>query len=405
MGIQINFTPHPGQRKIWEEKKRFNVVTCGRRFGKTTFGSFLAVQKAARGEPVGWFAPNYRLLEEAYTTTKTLLAPLISNASSNPPVLTLRGGGVIEYWTLVDPDAVARGRKYKRAIIDEAAAVRYLERAWTESIRPTLTDLQGDAWFFSTPKGRNYFYQLWRKSQNTPDWAGWQMPTTVNSTIPHLEKEVETARRDIPEAAFAQEYLAQFIEDSAQVFRNVYELSVNKPERPQAGRSYACGVDWGKHNDFTAFSVWDIAERKEVYLERFNQIDYSVQAGRLEALHKSFQFKSILAEANAMGEPIIDSLKKLGLPIRAFWTTNQSKANLVESLSLAMQRREVTLVNDAVANDELLSFEYERLPGGLMRYAAPGDMHDDTVMARLLGYEASKPIVHRRSTAPAYGDA
>lgn len=63
------------------------------------------------------------------------------------PRIELITGAAIDYWTLDDPSTVARGRKYKRVIIDEAAMARHLEQAWTEAIRPTLTDYRGDAFF------------------------------------------------------------------------------------------------------------------------------------------------------------------------------------------------------------------------------------------------------------------
>ena len=70
--------------------------------------------------------------------------------------IELPNGGLVEVWTLENEDA-GRGRKYKRAIVDEAAMVAKLKSSWEESIRPTLTDMEGDAWFLSTPKGLNYF--------------------------------------------------------------------------------------------------------------------------------------------------------------------------------------------------------------------------------------------------------
>jgi hypothetical protein len=51
---------------------------------------------------------------------------------------------VIEFWSLDSPDS-GRGRKYAVVVVDEAAMIPELEAAWQQSIRPTLTDLQGSA--------------------------------------------------------------------------------------------------------------------------------------------------------------------------------------------------------------------------------------------------------------------
>jgi len=149
--------PHSGQKVILDKARRFNVLSCGRRFGKTTLGGNLIADVAViKRLPVGWFAPTYRLLEEAYRDHKRIYAPLITRSVATPyPRIELVTGGSIDYWTLDDPTTVARGRKYGRVIIDEAAMARHLEEAWTEAIRPTLTDYLGDAFFLSTPKGRN----------------------------------------------------------------------------------------------------------------------------------------------------------------------------------------------------------------------------------------------------------
>ena len=68
--------------------------------------------------------------------------------------MELLGGGVIEMWSLDSPDS-GRGRAYGAVVIDEAAMIPNLEQAW-QAIRPMLTDLQGEAYFLSTPKGMNY---------------------------------------------------------------------------------------------------------------------------------------------------------------------------------------------------------------------------------------------------------
>jgi hypothetical protein len=147
--------------------------------------------------------------------------------------LELIGGGVIDLWSLDSADS-GRGRKYAVVVIDEAAMIPDLEVAWQQSIRPTLTDLQGSAWFLSTPKGMNYFKMLFDRGPDPTftDWASWQMPSSEN---PYIEpREIEDARLDLTESAFNQEYLALFVNWEGSVFRRVGEATtsgaVTKPE-------------------------------------------------------------------------------------------------------------------------------------------------------------------------------
>lgn len=141
--------------------------------------------------------------------------------SENEKRIELYGGGVIDFWSLEDPNSI-RGRKYKRVVLDEAAIARNLQEAWLRVIRPTLTDLKGDAWFLSTPKGKNnYFYELFNNNLIFPDWTSWQMPTILN---PHIDsKEVEEARLQLDPLTFAQEYLASFITENLDSWAYCYK--------------------------------------------------------------------------------------------------------------------------------------------------------------------------------------
>jgi len=102
-----------------------------------------------------------------------------------------------------------------------------------------------------------------------------------------------------------------------------------------------------------------------------------------------------------MGEPLIESCYRMGLPIEGLMTTNATKALWVDDLSLAMETEKILLLNDDVQKDELISFEGTRLPSGLTRYAAPEGQHDDTVIALLLAYQAAKiPEAAGSTSAP-----
>jgi hypothetical protein len=184
---------HAGQQQIVAEAKRFNVVACGRRFGKTLLGIDRAIETVLDGYPVGWFSPTYKMLEDVWGDLKTATAPLSPKTSEQEHRIDFSGvvkagapmlRPVLEMWSLDRPDA-ARGRKYKRVLVDEAAMISSLGYSWQAVIRPMLTDLRGDAYFFSTPKGHNYFWELYLRGEDAAqaDWACWSMPTGANPFI------------------------------------------------------------------------------------------------------------------------------------------------------------------------------------------------------------------------------
>jgi len=313
-------------------------------------------------------------------------------------IVTMPNGGWAQVRSADDPQSL-RGEGLDFVVADECAFMK--EAAWTEALRPALSDRKGHALFISTPKGHNWFWRLWTRGQDDQrgEWSSWQFPTSAN---PFIDKEeIEAAQMGLPARIFAQEYLAEFIDDAGGVFRGVMAVATAKEQRAaQDDHGYVFGIDWGKHNDFTVISVLDTTTRAQAYVDRFNQIDYVLQMKRLQALYERFKPITIIAEKNAMGEPLIEQLQRDGLPVRAFTTTNASKAMAIENLALLIERRDLEILSDPVQIAELQAYEMERLPGGLMRYNAPGGMHDDTVIALALAAQAiasARPIQTREN--------
>ena len=380
--------PHPAQAKLIQEAKRFNVICCGRRWGKTVLGMDRLIHPALQGKPVAWFSPTYKLQAETWRELRSTLAPVTRDKSEQEKRLELINGGVVELWSLDSPDA-GRSRKYATVVVDEAAMIPALEEAWQQSIRPTLTDLKGSAWFLSTPKGMNYFKVLFDRGGDSTwqDWASWQMPTVAN---PFLDpEEIAAARLDLTEAAFNQEYLALFVNWEGSVFRRVGEAATaTRRMQPEVGHDYVIGCDWGRSNDYTVFVVLDITARVMVAMDRSNRVDYTVQRGRLRALCELWQPRQIIAEQNSIGQAVIEQLTRDGMRIQPFTTTNASKGQAVEALALSFERGDIRILDDAVLVSELVAYQAERLPSGLMRYSAPSGQHDDCVMALAIAWSA-----------------
>jgi predicted phage terminase large subunit-like protein len=230
--------PHAAQQRVAREARRFNVLACGRRWGKTTFGMGRLVPPALEGYPVAWFSPTYKMLTEVWRTTQQTLAPVTKRVSAQEHRLELITGGIVDMWSLDTPD-VARGRKYKRIAVDEAAMIRDLLLAWQQVIRPTLADYAGDADFYSTPKGFNDFHQLF--TMEAPEWRSWQMPTSEN---PHIQAaEIEAMRTELPGYIFEQEVLARFVTlDGALFKREWFRIVDRAPD----------GLFWARYWDLAA---------------------------------------------------------------------------------------------------------------------------------------------------------
>lgn len=295
-----------------------------------------------------------------------------------------REGGTISIRSTHTPDNL-RGAGLDYAILDEAA---FMDAAvWSEVVRPMLMDTQGGAMFISTPNGRNWFYNLYQLGldPDEPEWAAFHY-TSMDNPFIH-PSEFGAIQRTTPEHIWRQEYLAEFTDDAGQVFRGIRETATAPLHAIyHPGHLYIAGIDWGRENDFTCFAVIDATTRQMVALDRFNQIGWALQRGRVRALYEQWQPAVIWAESNSIGSVNIEALQAEGLPVRPFTTTSRSKPMLIESLALAIERRDVALLPDPVLLHELGAYTLERLPGGGYRYTAPAGLHDDTVIATALSW-------------------
>jgi hypothetical protein len=381
---------HPAQQALHDDKHRFRVAVCGRRWGKSINGLIECIEVGAQGGTAWWIAPSYSQSVLMWMDIKHL-AQQIPGATIREAdrIIRFKGNGVIMLKSADSPDAL-RGAGLDLAVLDETPLMQ--QTVWQGSIRAALSDRRGRALFLFTPKGiGNWTYKLYGfgLDDTRPDWSSHHYPTASNPYIP--ADEIEAARQDLPERVFQEEYLAEFITDGGGVFRGVLAAcTATKQDGPIAGHSYVFGIDWARFEDYTVVSVFDMTARREVFLDRFNKIEFAYQRDRIKLLNEKWQPYTIWAEANNMGLPNIEALRNDGLPIHPFDTTNASKEELINGLALAIERTSQGLPSGAVLLDdptgiaELQAYEFDRLPSGRFRFGARGGAHDDTVIARSL---------------------
>lgn len=381
--------PHQHQRSVLDDATRFRVVACSRRFGKTTLGVIEILRRAIGGARCWWLAPTYAQGQDVWREIKRAARDVrghpqtyINNSERR---FELPGGGVIEVKTSSNPENL-RGKGLDFVVLDEAAFMS--EAVWGEVVRPMLAQ-GGGALMLSTPYGHNWFWQVYNRGLDPleANWSAWHY--TIYDA-PHIQPdEVESLRRENSERVWNQEYLATFLEDSGAVFRGVDAMMTIEPGgKPQPGRRYVMGVDWGRDNDYTALAVIDAENGAVVALDRFNKIDFIFQRDRLMGLARLWNVSVIWAESNSIGVPNIEALQRLGLPVRAFATTAQSKAPLIEGLALAIEQGSLHLLKDDVLRSELVAYQVERKVSGNYAYGAPSGGHDDTVIAVALAWYA-----------------
>ena len=207
--LEVTLPPlHPGQAAVAASRARFKVLAAGRRFGKTSLAVTLCLRTALEGGRTWWVGPTFPLAQIGWRILKRFSRqiPGVEIREADRLVI-LPGRGEVQVKSADNPDAL-RGAGLDGVVIDEAAYVK--EDAWTESLRPALTDRQGWALFISTPNGLNWFYGLYQRAQQLPGWQAWQCPTWENPRI--ATDELDLARQQEGELVFRQEFGAEFLD-------------------------------------------------------------------------------------------------------------------------------------------------------------------------------------------------
>lgn len=372
-----------------------------RRWGKTKLGALLCIATALEGGRAWWVAPSYKMAAVGWNQIK-YLGVQIPDAllREGERMLYLPMGGTVQVRSADEPQTL-RGEGLDFLVMDECAFI--VEAAWTEALRPALSDRKGSAMFISTPKGMNWFWRAWIRGQegDDPSWRSWRFPTVSNPFIDPVE--IEEARRLLPERIHQQEYLAMFLEDSGGVFLRVRDAidagrTANEPTQP--GHRYMLGVDLARVQDFTVITAMDRHTRRQVYHERFNQISWERQIESIVRTSKAYGNAPIALDSTGVGDMPWETLRKRGVPVLPFHFTNAAKENLIDGLAMDFEAGTIRLMDIPAQTAELLAFQYELTPSRNVRMGAPEGMHDDTVIALALArWACAQPV----AGAPAVG--
>lgn len=267
----------PHQLPVLLSQARRKVAVCGRRFGKTVLGLLAATKGhgpvpgvfpgVLDGKRILWAAPTFVIASDIWREAKRALAGVIANKSEVEKRLETINGGVLRVASTDDPNSM-RGPGWDGAVLDEAAFM--VPEAWRQVIRPALADRQGWCLFISTPNGFNWFKELFEQAGRDDGWERWQRPTADNPLIP--PSELDEARLDMGDRAFAQEHEAQFVDVQGAEFQGSYFLdSIWFDEWPAGISRKVLSLDPSKgktdKSDYSAFVMLGIGADGKMYVD------------------------------------------------------------------------------------------------------------------------------------------
>ena len=209
MKIEIPYSPRKLQADLHKRlsDKRWGVVVCHRRFGKTVMAINHLLRDAIlcdRPNPrFAYIAPTYRQAKAVAWDYLKQFAEKIPMVRFHETELRcdLPNGARIQLLGAENP-ASLRGLYLDGVCLDEMADMP--ESLFPEVIRPALSDRKGYAVFIGTPRGHNAFYELYEAATGQDDWVTAVYKASETGILD--DEELTAAEAMMSADQYAQEY-------------------------------------------------------------------------------------------------------------------------------------------------------------------------------------------------------
>lgn len=264
------------QKKVWKDKKRYIIVNCGRRAGKTTVVAWKLLYEAIqKDKQILWYvAPTYKQAKQILWEMLVDMIPKAAIEKRNETELkiVLKNKSRIEVKGADNVDSL-RGVRIDFCVFDEAAFIDKWDQVW-KVMRPTLVDSKASCMFISTPNGFNHFREL--AYNQLPDGSSvfkeddhsYHHYTSYDN--PFLDRaEIDTMKSEMDEDSFEQEVMGEFRKLSGLIYKE-FNREIHMVDIPfeefNNNWSYTRSIDFGFGHK-TALSYFAISpDQKRVYL-------------------------------------------------------------------------------------------------------------------------------------------
>lgn len=395
----LNWTLLPWQLRVWQSPKRFKILACGRRVGKSNFAIKKTIAEgiaAPKGSAVVYVAPTQSQARQiCWDALLDEGRDVIKSAHINSMDITLVNGVKIHVRSAENPDTL-RGLKLYFAVIDEAAFVKD-DAIWTKIIRPALADLEGEAILISSPSGRNWFYDLFQYAESgvDEDWEAFHFTTYDNPTI--NPKEIESAKKSLSSFVFKQEFEASFATSGSGLFKEEW---IKFGEEPQNG-SWYIAVDCAgfeevgkkqtnKRLDKTAIAVVKVDTDNTWYVDKIECGRWSTEDTALKILNNIKEYEPLAVgiergiAKQAIMTPLTNAMRRMNCYAHVEELTHGNKKK-VDRVTWALQGNfehgRVVLNADG---------DFDLFVDELLMFPTQG-VHDDTVDALAYIHQLVRP--------------
>lgn len=389
--INFNITLTNTQKDIYrlatDDTFKFLTVVCSRQQGKSTVMMVLCVQwLLEKNAKIGYVCRNNVFAETAFGDLVRIFPQmLVKKANSQSKVIETIYGSSIRFFSAESGNSL-RGQSFHYLICDEFSYFKFEQTdgtdLWYHILSPTVKVKGRKCIFVSTPLGKNNrFYEMYQRglTDEFPQYKSILKTIYDDGIIP--KEDIEPTRLSMPEMAWRQEYLCEFLESAYSFFSGYDECFI--PIKHQYQKTYI-GVDLsGNGQDATILTK--INEKNEVeQYEIQGTLDMKYQQ-IANIINDSKNLQMCYLENNGLGTPMINEIKKLvkdKTKIREWTTSNVSKEEIMSDLAVTIAKKEIFFDElDKSLYNEFGTFVANFTKGGHLQFGAISGKHDDRIMS------------------------
>jgi len=409
---RIPYEPHINQESIHASTARFKVLNAGTRFGKDRcfvnefIKKFCEMLSEKRSEDLipavhGWIiAPTFTMARQVW---RELMAFFPREWIDTPwmadKMISTINDGIIEVRSADDPEGLV-GVGLDIVLVTEAARIKHFDEVWTNLENRLMSPGRGPngeggiGLINSTPRGRNFFYKMYKWGQKDDpeydmEWESWRYTTFDNPLLTRKDKNwIERLKKRYPERIFQQEIMAKFLAEGNSMFPKADDCATySGDEKPVANEIYVIGYDPAKSIDNAGVAVRN-TKGQTVKVEQWKGMGWEAQYDRITLLSKIYNNALIVLDKTGLGETIPTQLMQRGLNVDDVYFTASEKEKLVNNLAMLIEQEKICYPDYEPLIDELKDYEYTVTRAGNMRYgASSARKHDDLVTAMMLAFK------------------
>lgn len=372
---------------------KYILAAFSRQQGKSTVVMLLCLEWLLnKSEDIIYFTPTYLLSKQIYSKIiKLLPEKLIVKSNSQELIIETISGSTLKFFS-GEAAQSARGSNCTRLIIDEAAYVKDVidgQSFWFNIVLPLIKVRGKKVIMISTPFSTSgFFYELCMRAIKGEEGYIFLKRTIYDDALIQPE-EIEELKKGYPELAWRTEFLCEFMTNALSVFPD-YERCFKEFTFDYS--NIYCGIDLSTVGDDNTIIT---------FINNQNQIQQFNIKGDLDNKYKQiadilnhYNPKATYIEVNSIGEVMYNEIRKLLKykdTFHKFTTTNDTKKEYVNKLSVMIMNDEISFNNDnKLLYSELGTFTYKLTKNGNITYAAIPSAHDDTITSLGMAIQAKE---------------